>query len=414
MLKLIETFSGIGAQAQALKNLNVDYKTVTTVDWEIGAIYAYDIIHNGEQDLSEYRHHNKESLIESVGRFNLSGDGKKALSDKALQAMSTIQLKKILAAINRTKNLVDITQVHASDLPEGDILTYSFPCQDLSAGRYWHHYTGGIDRDANNRSTLLWQIERILKEYKMLAKPMPRFLLMENVSDILSSKNIDNFREWQRFLEKMGYVNKVSTLDARNFGIPQSRVRTYMLSVRADSETQADYIDEYLMDNDLEMIALPDEKIRKIGEFLRLDYSNPIYRQEAVDSTPNYTTSREKIYHNSRTLAIDDKPQDNVFARTVTTKQDRDPNSGIIKYKKNRIASWKNDYYRNLTPRECFLLMGFEEKDFDNLEAQNDVVRKGQKMLPQSKLIKLAGNSIVVPVLEEIFKQVVELNHQLD
>ena len=77
MLKLIETFSGIGAQAQALKNLNVDYKTVTTVDWEIGAIYAYDIIHNGKQDLTEYRHHNKESLIESVGRFNLSGDGKK-------------------------------------------------------------------------------------------------------------------------------------------------------------------------------------------------------------------------------------------------------------------------------------------------------------------------------------------------
>ena len=111
-------------------------------------------------------------------------------------------------------------------------------------------------------------------------------------------------------------------------------------------------------------------------------------------------------------MAIDDKPQKNVFARTVTTKQDRDPNSGIVEYRNIKFTPW-NKHYRNLTPRECFLLMGFDEKDFDNLEAQNDVVRKGQKMLPQSKLIKLAGNSIVVPVLEEIFKQVVELNQQL-
>lgn len=408
ILKLIETFSGIGAQAQALKNIGAEFKVVATSEWEIGAIYAYDIIHNGKQDLKKYRHHTKESLIDILSKYNLSGDGKKPLTEKSISGMSLLQLKRILAAIERTNNLVDISEVHAENLPDGDILTYSFPCQDLSAAGFWHHNEGGIDRDAQNRSSLLWQIDRILKEYVQEDKKLPNFLLMENVSNILSKRHIKNFNEWCRILEGMGYVNAIYTLDARNFGVPQSRVRTYMLSVMTNDENR-DSIQEYLDLNNLEDVSLPDEKIRPLKDYLKLDYSNEKYLKEAIASTPKFTKSRAKIYENNPILAIDDKVIER-YSRTVTTKQDRNPNSGIIKTEKYKFSK-ENEYYRNLTPRECFLLMGFDEESFDQLVDNNFEIRKNRTILPDSKLIRLAGNSIAVPVLESIFKQVEQLNN---
>ena len=57
--------------------------------------------------------------------------------------------------------------------------------------------------------------------------------MMENVSEILSKKNIGNFRKWCNVLEDTGCVNQVYTLDARGFGVPQMCVRTYMISVQA-------------------------------------------------------------------------------------------------------------------------------------------------------------------------------------
>ena len=190
-----------------MKNIKADFKTVATSEWEIGAIYAYDIIHNGSQDLTPYRHHTKESLIKQLSRFTLSNNGKNPMTSNAMRCMPVEQLKRILAALNRSNNLGDITGIRASDLPDSDILTYSFPCQDLSIAGYWHHNTGGIDPDADNRSSLLWQISRILGEYQEIQRDLPRFLLMENVSEILSKKNIGNFRKWCDVLEDMGYVN---------------------------------------------------------------------------------------------------------------------------------------------------------------------------------------------------------------
>lgn len=409
MLKIVETFSGIGSQAQALKNINIEHRVEAIVEWEIGAMYAYDIMHNGPQDLTVYRHHTKESLIEVLAKYNLSANGKEPLTSRALNSMSVLQLKTILCAIERNNNLVDITKVHAEELPATDVLTYSFPCQDLSVSGHWHHNTSGIDRNANNRSTLLWQVERILKEYVEVKKPLPKFLLMENVSNILSNKHIKDFNEWQKFLESLGYVNQVYTLDARDFGVPQSRIRTYMLSVLVQSTEQKDKVIEYFLLNNLEHVSLEDENALNIGKYLRLDYTNEKYRKEALESTPAFTPSRQKIYENNVVLATDHTPKDNVYARTITTKQDRHPNSGIVEYKETYLTE-ANKKYRNLTPRECFLLMGFKEEQFDLLMEHNLKVGADKKMLPLSKLIRLAGNSIVVQVLESIFKQMDDIN----
>jgi len=411
VLKMIETFSGIGSQTQALKNLRIDHKVVAIAEWDISAMYAYDILHNGEQDIKSLRHHTKESLISVLSRYNLSSNGKNPITLKALKSMSIAQLKAIYLSIERNNNLVDISEVHSQDLPDADILTYSFPCQDLSVSGYWHNNTGGIDRDAENRSTLLWQIERILKEYVASQKKLPRFLLMENVSNILSQRHIDNFNEWKTFLESLGYINKVYTLDARNFGVPQARKRTFMLSVLAENDIEIRRIDEYLNANDLQTFKTT--QLKNISDFLRLDYSVEKYKKEAIESTPRFTESRKKIFRDNIVLATGTKINASA-AKTVTTKQDRNPNSGIIKYAKNDYLVEWNTHYRNLTPRECFMLMGFKEEQFDLLLLNNFENKKGSYFLTASKLIKMAGNSIVVPILEEIFKQMEEIKKVLD
>ncbi|QQC95073.1 DNA (cytosine-5-)-methyltransferase [Mammaliicoccus sciuri] len=413
MFKVIETFSGIGSQSQALKNIGVNYSIEATVEWEIAALYAYDIIHNGPQNIKDYRHHTKQSIIEEISKYNISNDGKAPITSRGISAMNVAHLKAILAAIDRNNNLVDITQVTAEDIPQADLLTYSFPCQDLSVSGNWHKNQGGIDRDANNRSTLLWQIERILIDLENSNKPLPKFLLMENVSNILSAKHIKNFEEWCSFLESLGYVNQIYTLDARNFGVPQSRIRTYMISVLATNHQVVNELEDYFFINNLENYQVESSQRKSLEDYLCLDYSNELYRKEAIESTPQFTESREKIYTLNKPLAKGRNEILSDFARTVTTKQDRHPNSGIILYDENNALTSINTKYRNLTPRECFLLMGFDENSFDLLMSNNFSTGINKQMLTTSKLVKLAGNSIVVQVLEVIFQQMMDINERI-
>lgn len=410
MLRMIETFSGIGSQTQALKNIGLDHKVVAISEWDVNAMYAYDILHNGKQDLSAFRHYTKQDLIDELKEYTLSMDGKNPMSERAISSLSILHLKAILCSIRNNNNLVDITKIHAQDLPEADILTYSFPCQDLSISGYWHNRdSGGIDRDANNKSTLLWQVERILKEYVACERDLPPFLLMENVSNILSPRHIDNFLEWQAFLSSLGYINQVYTLDARNFGVPQSRIRTYMISVLATDAEKRREIEDYFVVNSLEHIICPETQRKSLADYLKVDYSNDVYRAEAIESTPELTPSREKIFAENVILAEGNQVFENLSARTVTTKQDRNPNSGVIAYG-STILTEKNPKYRNLTPRECFLLMGFSEEQFDRLTQENITVGRDRTILTVTKLVKMAGNSIVVQVLEAIFRQIRDLH----
>lgn len=411
MLRVVETFSGIGSQAKALKNIGIDHKIICTADWDINAIIAYDLIHNGPQDLSRYKNMTKQDLMQSPSAYTLSLDGKKPATEKNIRDLSEEVLKRILCAIRRTNNLVSITDIKGRDLPNRiDLLTYSFPCQDLSVAGNWHGNKSGIDRNAHNRSGMLWEVERILKERIAEKLQLPRFLLMENVSNILSDRHKDNFKEWTDYLEEIGYFNQIYTLDASKFGIPQKRVRTYMVSVLVENdEVKRRRLKNYFKNHNLQdddVIEYLDIKQRKLKEFLRLDYSNEKYRIEADMCQPNDTPSRRdiyefnpKIYHNKKVIVK--------TIPTVTTKQDRHPNSGVIDYYNGKEGKSK---FRYLTPRECFLLMGFDEKDYDNIVDNNFEYRK-RNFFNIEKLNRMAGNSIVVNVLEEIFKQIDHINN---
>jgi DNA (cytosine-5)-methyltransferase 1 len=105
-------------------------------------------------------------------------------------------------------------------------MTYSFPCQDLSlAGKQ-----KGMAKGENTRSGLLWEVERLLNE----CTELPQVLLMENVTQVHGKKNKEHFEEWIAFLESKGYSNYWKDLNAKNFGIPQNRNRTFMVSVLGD------------------------------------------------------------------------------------------------------------------------------------------------------------------------------------
>lgn len=131
--------------------------------------------------------------------------------------------------------------------------------------------------------------------------------------------------------------------------------------------------------------------------------ASPPLWEEALACTPNDTVSRQKIWNeNPKIVDADGKITTEDFIRTITTKQDRHPNSGNI-YFESGIKGKAN--FRYLTPRECLLFMGFTDEDYDRLQANNPDQRVKSKLFPRDKIIRMAGNSIPVKMLEGFFYQ---------
>lgn len=410
---LIELFSGIGSQIEALNNIGAKVNVLNTCEWNMHSIVAYSVIHDMMDD-SATENLSKEELVDYLLNAGISNDGKEPVNIKGLQRLNESALNRIYGAIQSTRNLVDISKVDGKNLAgDIDILTYSFPCQDLSNVGAFHGYKKGIDRDAQNRSGLLWEVERILLERKEADMFLPHFLLMENVPALNSQRHRKNFEEWQHQLEKLGYYNKQYILNAKDFGLPQNRERLLMLSILTNGDPDAAAaVDEYFANNDVnpeEYLKAKGKGKTKLKHFLRTDYSKEKYRIEALECQPNNTVSRQKIWDNNIQLTDDNGVVKDVVTSTLTTKQDRHPNSGNLRvnFENNRAR------FRYLTPRECFLLMGFKESDFDRLLDNNFEAVKNVNFFTRDNMIQMAGNSIAVNVLEAIFRKVVELDELL-
>ena len=417
---LVEFFSGIGSQARALENLNVNIKTLGTCEWDIHAFVAYDAIHNSPEPDSEITAMEKPEILEILSRYNLSSDGKKPMDYTSLKTYSVEVLRLILSGIRRSNNFVDISSLNGNEMPDGiDILTYSFPCQDLSNVGAFHGYNKGIDKGSNSRSSLLWQVGRILQEMRDSQKQLPRFWLMENVPALLAKRHRPNFEIWIGDLENLGYESAYYELNASDFGLPQNRPRLLMLSVFCgDDESLHQKIREYFCKIDKSHII---ESYRKseyykpetIGDLLRMDYSNRKLFEEAVECTPNDTESRRKIWEENPQLVLEGNkinPYYNVI-RTITTKQDRNPNSGNIYFESGIAGRGK---FRYLTPRECLLFMGFNDEDFRQIKKANVQYHKGNYLFSRDKIIRMAGNSIPVKLLEGMFWLLLETDRFIE
>jgi len=172
-IRVVELFSGIGAQASALERAGIPHECVAVCEIDKYAYASYCAIHGN------------------------------------------------------VPNLGDITKVKR--LPECDLLTYSFPCTDLSmAGK-----RKGMTRGSGTRSGLLWEVERLLMDMRN-RDHLPMTLVMENVDAITYKANKKDFKQWISALSDMGYASSYKVLNASDYGIPQNRDRCFMVS-RLDS-----------------------------------------------------------------------------------------------------------------------------------------------------------------------------------
>lgn len=248
-----------------------------------------------------------------------------------------------------------------------DLLMHGSPCQDFSRSGLKKGGTKG----SGTRSSLLFETIRIIEEMNI----KPKVVLWENVKGVLDRNLRASFFHYLKEMERLRYENKYEILNAMDFGIPQKRERIFVVSI--------------LENNPFDFVKLEKTQARDISEFLEKDTSN-LYevRQESM---LRYIRGEPKNNNFRGRLKVIDK-----FAYTISTKQVRIPNSGII--------DLGNGKYRYLTERECFRLMGFDDEDFNKLKA----IYPGRKGKLSSILYKQAGNSIVVNVLEAILKEILK------
>lgn len=316
MIKVIELFSGIGSQAQALKDSGIEFETVATAEIDKYAIQSYEYIHGS------------------------------------------------------TLNLGDISKINPALAPDCDLITYSFPCQDLSvAGGQL-----GADEGSGTRSSLLWECKKLIEAKK------PKFLLMENVKNLVGSTHKANFDKWLQYLESLGYTNYWKVLNAVDYGAPQSRERVFVVSI--------------------------------LGEHQKFEFPAP---QPRTTKVKDILESNEKIPAN---MYMNDRPF--VFRETISESDNGLIHVGNLEMAGNesikRVYSpdgvcptlttmtgghrqpkfylGKEYGVRKLTPRECWKVMGFSDEVFDKVEGK----------LSNTQLYKQAGNTICVPCLAAIFK----------
>ena len=416
---IVELFSGIGSQAKALKNIGYTVNALGTCEWDLHAFIAYDAIHTSTDIPADIEAMTKSELLEQLQGYTLSNSGKEKMDYKTLRTYSEPVLKRILTAIRRNNNFVDVSSLTGKQMPENiDILTYSFPCQDLSNVGAFHGYNKGIDKNSGSRSSLLWQVGRILQEMQDNGKTLPRYLLMENVPTLLSERHFNNFSTWINDLENLGYISKYFHLNALSFGLPQNRPRLLMISVYVGNDDALRSLVQDFFDSKDENKVIEEYKGSKfyheqtVSDLLRTNYDNPKIYAEAVDCTPNDTPSRREIWDENPKIILKGEilNPEITFIRTITTKQDRNPNSGNI-YFDSGIEG--KSHFRYLTPRECLLFMGFTDEDYRNIVQHNPEIHKKSTLFPRDKIIRMAGNSIPVKLLEGIFYQISLLDKKI-
>ena len=439
MLKYLSLFSGIGSPEQALKNLGVEFELFGFSEIDKYAIKSYCAVHGVDESL----------------------------------------------------NLGDITKIDIESLPlDIDLITHGSPCQDFSVAGSGK----GGDSGSGTRSSLMWNTVAICEHCK------PKYVIWENVKNVLSKKHRHNFDKYLEEMERIGYNNFYQVLNAKDYGVPQNRERIFVISIRKDLNKDFKFpkgfdngirLKDILEEEVEEKYYINTEKAEKlIQEFKSTNKKtfninpsgkgmNGVVRNDEIASTvttnkgegqkvviPCITPDRLEKRQNGRRFKEDGEPmftltsQDrhgilvgdyrydeglrirkNNLCPCVTCKVGSTSLSGnpLVVYKVKQATKKGYDLaqesdsinleqpnsttrrgrvgkqvantlttscnqavvqryrIRKLTPKECWRLMGFKDEQF----------LKAEQVCSNSQLYKQAGNSIVVNVMEEIFKNLI-------
>jgi DNA (cytosine-5)-methyltransferase 1 len=318
-IRLIELFAGVGSQAMALRNIGADFEHYKISEWDVSATASYKAIHV-ENDNTDYSLEIEIAKLPKIlFDYGISTDGKKPMTLKQIERKGEKWQRITYNNLRATNNLGSICNFKGEDLEIVDtdsftyLLTYSFPCQDLSvAGK-----RKGMSKGDNTRSGLLWEVERLLNEVENL----PQVLLMENVPQVISDANIKDFQLWQKFLEEKGYSNYTEILNAKDYGVAQNRERCFMVSILGEwnykfpkpiplTKTMKDYLEDEVD----EKYYINNEKAQKLID--ELISSGKIDRQ-----TDNVLTEQSTIQtqEKSQTVLRQDTTQESAtYVQTET------------------------------------------------------------------------------------------------
>ena len=365
-MKLISLFTGIGAYERALKNNAIEYDLVNFCEVDKFAIQSYCAIHG-------------ESVADNLG---------------------------------------DIQLVNPSRLPEVDLITFSYPCVDLSlAGKQRGFFE---DNGDVSRSGLFFSAADIIASCK------PKFAISENVASLTLPKFKTEFDLVKSTLEEAGYRNYWTVLNAKDFGLPQHRERMFMVSIREDIDhgfvfprgnSESGCIADILEPED----TIEEKHYLKPARLEKLIWYNPQKHFEGIVTAGSLETGyqRDRIYSTeglSGTLtATDCKQPKQIDVRSrvqqiAKVESHRDnPNqyrvydaSGLSPTLTTMTGGGRqphipaNGGVRRFTPLECFRLMGFKDEDY---------LKCVESGVSDTQLYRQCGNSICVNVLEAIFDE---------
>jgi len=358
LIRYLSLFSGIGAFEKALDNIKVDYELIGYSEIDKYAYKAYSLIHK----------------------------------------------------VPETMNFHDITKIDESSIPlPVDLITYGFPCQDISiAGAK----QGLFNEDGTKtRSGLFFDALRIITHTQ------PKVAIAENVKNLTSKKFEKQFKIVLQALDEAGYNNYFKILDAKDYGIPQSRERIFIVSIRKDIDTGIfefpkpleprlrliDMLEETVD----EKYFLSDKEITYMNRETK-DGRNHWDFKHHSDITDEYskclTANMMKgvPYNVLRIGSVDLNGHDlckriySIYGCSPTIPTGQSGNT-IPKIPVGEVA-------RKFTPKECFRLMGFDDSDWQVLV---------DNKISDSQLYKMAGNSIVVDVAEELLCMILDDNNEL-
>ncbi len=337
--------AGIGAQERALRQLGLPYEVTNTCDCDKDAVLSYAAMRwDLEKEMETFEFPSQDEMIEELQAKNLGYDFQKG-KHTINQRTSLTKLKQYYIADKLSKNLGDISKVEK--LPYADISTYSFPCTDLSVagkgegmvnkcdtcGYSWPiDFSNaeatlicpecGAEVSSSTRSGLLGQVQRLLGVAKENGT-LPKYLLLENVKNLVGKKFIGQFEAWVKWLDSIGYNTYYKVLNGKHYGIPQNRERVFAISIRKDVDTKGftfpetipltTRLKDVLEKNVDEKYYLPDDRIEKI--------LNTTFMQE-----------KKQQY-----IPIEEEPEVKQLMNIMPTKTRDNPNQGRV-YDVNGIA----------------------------------------------------------------------------
>lgn len=390
-MNLLSLFSGIGAFEKALDNEGIKYNLVNYCEIDKYASRSYAAIHNVSEEL----------------------------------------------------NLIDVTKVDTSNLSDIDLITYGFPCQDISQAGNQKGFTD--ENGEYTRSGLFFYALRIIKDLK------PKYAIAENVKALTSKKFKTEFEMVLSGLNDAGYNNYYDVLNAKDYGIPQNRERVFIVSIRKDVDDGSfcfpapqplnirlkdileENVDEkfylketrdFFIKNSLNMEAKGNgfrfaPHVKNHAEIAKTITTRAGGRMDDNFIMDNEINSPNFVFNSENVNKLNENITERMSKQAYETMQENECKAGdvINPFNKrvvndglcptlttrpegfktaNLIVEHTQDFrIRKLTPLECWRLMGFDDDDF--YKARNAGISNSQ-------LYKQAGNSIVVTVLQGILK----------